>query len=254
QDFLEEEPLADLTVDQVYNSDADLQQAVAGIYADLSNDNVYRRGRIQFFLELRTDAMMLGGTQLEGERLEIATFNYSPSNGFITNLWDRLYNGINNANVLIEKAPAAAAASAAGKRRTVAEAHFLRAFMYFNLVRLWGAVPLVLDSPTTFNETRNATRTPVDQIYAQIIEDARTAAGEVNPDIILPEIGNNDGRLTLSAAQTLLAEVYLSLQNYAESARYAKQVIDGGTHALWPQLWRRLQYCQSVPGQQRSQC
>ncbi len=233
EDFLDEAPLSQLTVDQTYNTDDDLEQAVAGIYANLSSFGMYRRNRLQYFLELRTDAMTLGTTRRQGERLEAATYNYNAANGFIQSMWDTHYNGINNANVLIEKVPEANAATEFGRNRALAEAHFLRAFFYFNLVRLWGEVPLILESPRTYDQTREATRTPVEAIYEQIILDARTAAGEVDSKIVLPVNTNNNGRLTLSAAHTFLSEVYLTLELYSESAEYAKKVIDSGQHALW---------------------
>ncbi len=232
-EYLNIEPLDEVTVDQVYNSGGDLTQAVAGVYSILSNDWMFRRGRLMFPLELRADAMMLGTTRRSGVRLEIATYTYTADNGFVQNYWEQHYRGINNANVLIEKAPEASDASAAIKSRTIAEAHFLRAFYYFSLVRLWGEVPLVTFSPATYEEALDLKPGTVEQIYVQIIEDAKYANGEVDPAIILPVQDDNQGRVGLTAAQTLLADVYLTLGNYSESARYAQQVINSGQHALW---------------------
>lgn len=232
-EYLELEPLDEVTIDQVYNSGGDLEQAAAGIYSVLSNNWMYRRGRLQFPLELRADAMMLGKTRRGGARLELATYTYTADNEFISNYWTQHYRGINNANVLIEKAPQANEASAAVKSRTVAEAHFMRAFFYFSLVRLWGEVPLVTESPETYEEAQSTELGTIEEIYEQIIEDARYAVGEIDPAIILPTEDNNQGRVAIAAAQTLLADVHLTLQNYVESAEYAQQVINSGQHALW---------------------
>ena len=146
-EYLSIEPLDEVTVDQVYNSGGDLTQAVAGVYSVLGNNWMFRQGRLMFAVEGRADAMMLGKTRRSGTELELATYTYTSDNRFIQNYWEQHYKGINNANVLIEKAPGASDASAAIKSRTIAEAHFLRAFYYFSLVRLWGEVPLVTVSP-----------------------------------------------------------------------------------------------------------
>lgn len=234
-EFLEEEPLDSVTIDQLYDTDTHLEQAVGGIYANLSQDNFgFRRGRFQYFLELRSDAMMLGGTRRSGSRLEIATFNYNSDNNFVRFVWAMHYNAINNANLLIERGPNASRATEENKKRTIAEAHFLRAYFYFNLVRLWGSVPLVLEAAETIEEARQPSRAPVDQIYTQIIQDARTAAGEIDQDIALPDVVEPiDGRVAIGAAQTLLADIYLTLENYPEAERYARLVIDGARYALW---------------------
>ncbi len=232
EDFVTEQPIDTLTVEQFYDNDAQLTQAIGAGYTYLG-DNLYRRGFYQMFLENRTDAMMLGLQTRAGADLDIATFNYNPSNSRIVDLWTSCYRAIKNMNVLIAKAPLAKNASESVKNSTLAEAHFLRAFYYFQLVRLWGEVPLVTVQAQTFGEAQNAPRAPVNTIYEQIIQDAKIAAGETTAGIVLRATTANDGRVGVSAAHTLLADVYLTLKNYSEAARYAKLVIDSGNHALW---------------------
>ena len=87
--------------------------------------------------------------------------------------------------------------------------------------------------PPTYGEALDLKPGTVEQIYEQIIEDARYATGEVDPAIVLPAQDDNQGRVAITAAQTLLADVYLTLENYSESAKYAQQVINSGQHALW---------------------
>ncbi len=232
EDFVTEQPIDTLTVDQFYNNNAQLTQAIAAGYTYLG-DNLYRRGFYQMFLENRTDAMMLGLQNRADVDLDIATFNYNSSNSRIVDLWTSCYRAIKNMNVLIEKAPLAENASESVKNSILAEAHFLRAFYYFQLVRLWGEVPLITVQAQKFGEAQNAPRAPVNAIYEQIIQDAKIAAGETKAGVVLPATTANDGRVGVSAARTLLADVYLTLKNYSEAARYAKLVIDSKNHALW---------------------
>lgn len=232
-DVLEQEPLDTITVDQLYNTDADLEQAVAGVYSIPSNNWIFRRGRMLAVLELRADALMLGQTRRSGSRLELATFTYNPENEFIENAWQQYYKGIDNANVLLARGPEAASATDATKSRVLAEAHFFRAFFYLQLVRLFGSVPMPLVSPENYQQALEAPQVSVDELYQQIIEDAQFAAGEIDDNIMLPLTGDIDGRLTLGAAHALLADVHLTLGNYPETANYTQQIINSGQFALW---------------------
>jgi len=233
EEFVTEQPLDVLTVDQSYNTDDQLTQAAAGIYRHLGDD-LFRRGFYQMFLENRTDAMMLGlQARNSAPNLEIATFNYTPANSRIEDIWETMYNGINNANVLIEEAPGATSASEETVARVMGEAYFFRAFFYFHLVRMFGEVPLITVSAKTFEDARRPGRAPIDEIYAQIIEDAQTAAGEILDIVELPAQHDNQGRIAISAAHTLLADVYLTREEYQLSADYSRMVMDAGQHALW---------------------
>ena len=93
------------------------------------------------------------------------------------------------------------------------EAKFIRALLYFNLVRLFGPVPLVLHDPTTVSaNTLEVPRTSVDSIYAQIISDLTDASQ-------LPKTysGADIGRATSGAAHTLLAKVYVTRRDWADA-------------------------------------
>jgi tetratricopeptide (TPR) repeat protein len=111
------------------------------------------------------------------------------------------------------------------RSRLVNEARFLRGLLYFNLVRMFGSVPLLVkeDPPV---DPKPAS---VDDIYNQITEDL--SAAEALPASY--PVGNGRGRATSGAAKAILAKVYLTRKNYQQAAALAKEVIDSKQYSLW---------------------
>jgi tetratricopeptide (TPR) repeat protein len=160
-------------------------------------------------------------------------FTFNPSHAYILAWYQTLFQCVRQTNIVIEKLPGIPMDEAL-KSRYMAEARFIRAYVYFHMVRLWGDVPLI----TTLNPERTVERTPVDQIYDQlIIPDLEEAAG------ILPEKSEYPaaemGRATRGAAKALLARVYLHLHDYENAQSYAEEVINSGQYSLDPD-WSRV--------------
>ncbi len=163
--------------------------------------------------------------------------DYTPQlNGdelFIRDSWRSFYRAINTANTAI--ADTAVPVSAALRTERIAEARFLRALYYFNIVRIWGPAPLLL-TPTQ-GPTTVANRDSVSAIYNAIVSDLQFA--EAN----LPPTQNDYGRATKPAAQHLLALVYLTRAapgDMAKAATEAQAVINSGLFHLLPRysdLW-----------------
>lgn len=232
-DFLEERPTALIVGNQFYNTDRDLIEAVNSVYGQIASNY---QDRVPAINELRSDLVRFGP---QGDNAAVwqpwDLFTFNNLDGNLLTAWSTFYTAVNNANAVIANAPSAAGASALIKNRTLAEARFLRAFAYFNLVRLWGPVPLIL-TPTAGLDNLQPTKNTEDEIYAAIIADLQYAAGETqqNPGLPLIYSGADNGRVTLGAANALLAEVYLTRQNWVKAAEYAKKVMDSGRYALWP--------------------
>jgi hypothetical protein len=167
------------------------------------------------------------------------TTQLNPDAQYFRETWVDFYRAINTANAALDQAPVVVMDSAL-KARRVAEARFLRAVYYFDLVQIFGPVTLTLHetrSPTTV-----ATRTPVDSVYDAITEDLTYA--EAN----LPAVQKDYGRATKGAAQHLLAKVYLTrirdadstadelakrqAGDFANAADYALRVINSGQYTL----------------------
>ena len=105
------------------------------------------------------------------------------------------------------------------------EARFLRAFAYFNLIKNWGAVPLRTEENL---ELTDIARSPINEVYEQIIIDLNYA--EAN----LPDNERLRGAPSKWVAKTLLADVYLSMENFTEASNKANEVIQSGKYALLP--------------------
>ncbi len=158
----------------------------------------------------------------------------TPDAQYVREPWDDLYRSINTTNAVIGRA-ANAQISDALRQQRVAEAKFLRALFYFNLVRLYGDIPLNLDE-TTAPRTEE-TRAPKAQVYDQIIKDLNDAIA------VLPTTQAQFGRATKGAARHILALVYLTRANSGDmalAATNAKAVIADPQYALlpnWKDLW-----------------
>jgi starch-binding outer membrane protein, SusD/RagB family len=150
--------------------------------------------------------------------------------GYVREAWREYYRAISATNAAIE-AGANASVSESVRATRVAEARFLRAFYYFDLLRIYGDVPLLLEvlkQPTT-----EAAREPVAKVYDAIIADLEFAQAN------LPNVQNDYGRVTRPAAWHLLAKVYLTRAATGDLARakeYADKVIDSGVHSLLPRF------------------
>jgi tetratricopeptide (TPR) repeat protein len=164
---------------------------------------------------------------------QFETFSFTPSHGYLLAWYQTLYQCVRYANIVIEKVPPISM-NQDTKARYIAEARFLRAFVYFNLVRLWGDVPKI----TTINPERTVARVPAQEIYDEIIIPDLETAAEVLPE--KSEYPAADmGRATRGAAKALLARVYLHLGDYDNAEKYAEEVIQSGQYSLDPD-WSRV--------------
>lgn len=133
----------------------------------------------------------------------------------VLNFWRSYWQGVNACNAIIQSV---------GKLNQpwgpsiIAEARALRAFYYFNLIRLWGDVPIKQDP--TDQPVVSLPRSPASDVYLFIIDDLKYAESNLNNDI-----GNGGGRFTTGAVKALLAEVYMTFAGYRRTP--AGQLIQG---------------------------
>lgn len=139
--------------------------------------------------------------------------------------WNTLYEGVKRANVVLEKVPDIAMDETL-KSRYIAEASFLRALYYFDLVRAWGGVPIV----TSTNTQPGVERSSVDEVYSLIESDLIKAVNALPEKSELP--AEELGRATKGAAKSLLAKVYLFRKDFVNAEKYAVEVISSGQYGL----------------------
>lgn len=226
-DFLSELPQTARSTDNFYKTEADFKNATVGLYATLKHTGLYGNGgsnaSMLFLTEVVSDNATLGSTKNPASlsQFEIDEFNFSLSNSIISNAWTGNYIGIGRANAILENLTAATFGDAA-KARFEGEARFMRAFFYFNLVRLFGDVQLidkVIKDPYGANDIG---RTPAEQIYAFVINDLTVA--EANLPQSIPD--GEAGRASRWAAKALLGKVYLTINEDELAAAKLKEVID----------------------------
>ncbi len=167
-------------------------------------------------------------TVVSGERLnEFDTFTLVSDNPRLQNMWQYSYQTIARCNIILGRGDGVRLTTAT-RNRLYGEVRFIRALTYFNLVRLWGDVPLVTTEITNIADAYAFGRRPVAEVYKQIEDDL--AFAEAN--LPLTQTGTSLGRTTKGAAQGLLGKVLLTEKKYKEAGDKLKQVIDAGTYAL----------------------
>ncbi|GAB2799429.1 RagB/SusD family nutrient uptake outer membrane protein [Rhabdobacter roseus] len=231
EDFLGLAPQTERNTQNFYRTAADFNNAVVGNYAALKLSGVYGSGLI-WVGEISTDNTMYGITRQSGnvDNFQFIDHTYTTLNSIIYGVWRDHYIGISRANAILTRIENADI-PAAQKAQYTGEAQFLRALFYFDLVRLFGAVPLVVQEITNPYGASNLTRTPVEEVYQLILSDLQGA--EQNLPAQYP--ATNVGRATRGAAKALLGKVYLTRKEWTSAANKLKEVIDLNQYRLLPE-------------------
>lgn len=213
-----------VTTDTFYKTGSELLSGVNAVYAMWQSNSL--TGREWFFVQdLRSDDVSSGGGQLEAPRNQLLIGAQIPGNAVSATVWSGLYRAIHRANVVITKAPGVTTDQALVKR-VVGEAKFLRALSYFELVTLWGGVPLYTEFVTEVDGTKP--RASADEVYAAIIADLTAA----QTDLPATFSGSDLGRATSGAASALLGRVYLQRGDYPNARTQFQKVISSGVYKL----------------------
>lgn len=238
---LDENPSSVIVSSQFYKTASDANSAVNAVYSTLNSDPagdfpLYGR-QLNLLVENGSDNQVYSPSNTNPDVRALGTTTYISSNSRVQKVWQQLYYGINRANIAIDNIPSIQMDTTL-RARLVRESKFIRGLLCFNLVRLYGAVPLILHNPTTINPTAlEVGRTSVDSIYSQIVSDLKDATN-------LPKSysGTDVGRATGGAAHTLLAKVYLTKQDWADALAQLNIVINGGYgYALFPNYYDAFQ-------------
>jgi starch-binding outer membrane protein, SusD/RagB family len=209
QDFLVQTNPNAVAVADYYKTENDVLLALNGVYQALrNNDGVAENSGL--YNEQRSDNTGINDAQSNaGEPFQFNDFSLLPSNSYLKTHWTALYNIVTRANQVIEGMESVSFATVATKAQYQAQARFIRAFAYFQLVRKFGDVPLVTTPLTTIEAVKASTlREKRDKVYAQIVADLTEAVNSPLPDV---QTGANRGRVSKTAANALLGQVYLTM-------------------------------------------
>ncbi|MDH5588843.1 MAG: RagB/SusD family nutrient uptake outer membrane protein [Gemmatimonadota bacterium] len=172
-DLLDVKPVDEISEDIAIVDARSAQAALVGAYSALQGGSYYG-GAYVMWSETLTDNVEHTGTFDSYADADLVFLR--PDMGGITGMWTVLYDGINRVNLLIQKVPAITSIDAADADAILGQAYALRALHYFNLVRAWGDVPLVLAPPATLDEAALVSRSTTAQVYTQIASDLGQAA------------------------------------------------------------------------------
>ncbi len=226
--YLQEEPLAELGVEQALSTKTGFQNFITALHVAARNEIARAHDDLNYYW------IQFAGTDVATHGHDgIQRIDYNnllqPTVSAIESVWDWAYREMmNRANTIITYAEDPARANLWGsegeRNAVIAEAKFFRAYTYNMLANLYGGVPIV-DAPVTTPKTDfvRATRTAVLNFVREDLEFASKW---------LPELASQDGRIVKAAADHLLSEVYISLGEYDLAVASANEVIGSGLYHL----------------------
>ena len=233
-DFLEQPVLGQENLDTYFQNEEECLKQVNGCYQTIFYDDWWQICKFVLAAEMCTDDMWMGNTtQDAGEYRDLAHYTGNGQTDATQNYWQYRYKGILRSNVVIARVPEAPISNETLRKRMIAEAKFLRAFHYFDLMRNFGGVPVVLTMALP-SEIQGITRSSVEEVCAQIEQDLLEAI----PDLPLrSEYADSDmGRATKGAAQGYLAKVYLLQEKYNEAEQVLSEIINSNEYELLPEF------------------
>ena len=243
EDILTEEAISNQTADSFFSTPAGFEDLSKSIYPLLRNIVEQRQ------LVLNGTDIFAGSSGwdnvdnvLVNNRIDTYGSELTDGTGEVSDLWVLLYKQINRSNILIDRAENVVGGDATLIATRVAEAKFMRSLCLFYAVQQWGDIPMPLKATTSAN--KEVTRVASSEIYAQLITDLTAA------ETALPSTASDYGRASKSAAQHLLARVYLTrgwnfdgklggtAADFTQALSYADKVI--ASHSLvtnYSDLW-----------------
>jgi hypothetical protein len=219
-----------LSVDPPYAQDAenyfqtpdDFDRALTGAYDMLQGSFMSL-----WIGEIASDNSIAGGESVNDSQglHQIDNMTHGGVNNELRNIMRWNYTGITRVNYIMENKDNI---DFPEKQHILAEARFLRAYYYFELVKFFGDIPLIIDERLGIEEAQQLPRAPKADVYAQIEEDLTFAISILNP------VATQKGRATKGAAQALLGKAYLYQNKYTEAATILDEIRNSGLYSLIP--------------------
>lgn len=223
-----DQPNSQLTADAVFESKATATAAMTDIYAQM-RDNGILTGKLSGISNL------MGNYTDELVAYESGAYSSEPfynnavlaSNPFILSGWNAAYNQIYAANAVINGLDNSTALAAPDKNQLKGEALFVRALNHFYLLNIFGDVPYITSTDYKINST--VTRMPADDLYSKITQDLLSSIDLLSQDYVTDE----RVRPNKSAAQALLARIYLYTAQWDKASNMASAVLNNKSVFIW---------------------
>jgi len=219
--FLDKNDPTTLNYQAIYNTTSDFESALAGCYLSITGpatNNIYLG-------DITSDNAYITRYQPSGPLADLDQLVVSSQNSILSDYWSNNYTTIQRVNLLIDKLGGSQVPQAEQKV-IIAEARFLRAYSYFNLVRAFGGVPLY-DKPVSIDEIYKIPRSSPDSVLGLVISDL-IEASNVDSYRTPEELAKAGGKATTVAAETLLGKVYLWKRDFANAETTLGNIINNG--------------------------
>ncbi|MHA4738917.1 RagB/SusD family nutrient uptake outer membrane protein [Dyadobacter sp. MSC1_007] len=229
-DFIDLEDPNAVSAESYYQSEGDVLAAVNGIYNALRNGNGVGESS-GLFNEERSDNTGRNDNQSNaGEPFQFNDFSLLPSNTYLKAHWLALYQVISRANQVLDGIEKVTFSNADLKAQYQAEAKYLRAMIYFELVRKWGDVPLITKPLNSLEQVQASTfREKQAVVYQQIVTDLKDALNSPLPNV---QTAATKGKVTKAAANALLGKVYLTMAGTLDPANRTANLNEAKTYLM----------------------
>ncbi|MBS9461072.1 RagB/SusD family nutrient uptake outer membrane protein [Flagellimonas sp. 389] len=220
-------PISEKAANNFFSSEQELESAIIGIYAQLQNNGLYGLDLIGVGEISAEDSFEEIAANDGGRFGQLDDFSTNPENDLVGDIWRESYEGIQRTNVVLNRISDIEFQDAALKANRIGEMKFIRALLYFNLVRLYGDVPLVIEETENPFDFFGQGRTSTTEVYSRIQTDLSEAIQD------LPTT-KSPGRPALGAAQALLADVQLTQGDFSSALPNLEAVVNSGVYELMP--------------------
>ena len=220
------DPVSSIDAETAIVDSISVDRSALGVYSSMQNDNYYGL-RYLLYQDVYSDNLQHAGSFSTDN--EVSSRRINPSNLQMSTTWSAIYTVINRANTVIEKVDGVPMLEI-NKNRYKAEMRLLRALCYFDLVKVFGGVPLSLEATTSVPTIKNLPKSTEAKVYDQIIQDLLFAETTLGKSAV--PIARRPNRASGYTASALLARVYLQRGDNANAELKANTVITSAAYAI----------------------
>lgn len=225
EDELDIVPITEKASNNFYSNEQELESAVTGVYAQLQNGGLYGLDLIGVGEISAEDSFEEIAANDGGRFGQLDDFSTNAGNDLVGDIWRESFKGIQRANTVLNRITDIEYDDASLKTNRIGEMKFIRALLYFNLVRLYGDVPLVTTETESPFDFFGQGRTPSTEVYTQIETDLNDAIQDLS-------VAKESGKPARGAAQALLGDVQLTRGNFSSALTNFETVVNSGAYAL----------------------
>lgn len=226
-DELDLAPITEKAANSFFSSEDEIESAIAGVYGQLQNGGLYGLDLIGIGEIPGEDTFEEIAANDGGRFGQLDDFSTNAGNDLVGDIWRESYEGIQRTNVVLNRIENIDYENPSLKTVRIGEVKFIRALLYFNLVRLYGDVPLVVEETLNPSDFFGQGRTAASEVYLQIEADLQDAIQSLPRE-------KSPGRPAQGAAQVLLADVLMNQGNYTDASGLLESVINSNIYSLMP--------------------